>query len=621
MSGIVGVINFDGRPIDPALIETLTAHMRPWAPDASACVVAGSAGFGFAQLATTEESAAERQPLSFDGNVHLVADARIDDRERLFDDLASCGRRVARDAPDVDLVLHAYLAWGRRCVDRLIGDFAFAVWDVERGELLCARDHFGVKPFYYADLGDAFVFSNALNVVRMHPRVGETLDELAIADFLLFGFNQSLDTTSFESIRRIPPGHVLRRARHEPVSIERYWSLPCDEAIRYRRESDYVEHFRSLLETAVGDRLRGTRVAVSMSGGLDSTSVACMAHQRLERAHRPFDLRLCTNVYDRLIPDDERDYASEVARALNAPIHFESMDDAELHAGWDRPGIALPEPVESFDAQGENGGHFDFLGGCRVVLGGLGGDPLLASPRAYVLERLLASEWSELAAGVRVCLRTHGRLPSLGLRSLLTGRLRGARDRPAMPGWLNRELVTRLDLEARWRRVTAPAPDRHPVRPEAHRALGDATWQHCFGVFDPGCNGIAVEHRHPFFDVRLVRFALAMPNQPWFVGKALLREAMKGMLPESVRSRPKTVLRGDPAHAVAEEFDRRCRDRLLSAPGLERFVDVQAVPVHLWDKAALASLEYYGNIRAFSLGYWLNHCWRSASFGPASGSS
>jgi len=620
MSGIVGIVNFDGRPVDRPLLDALTGRMQAWAPDRSAHAVEGNVGLGFAQLRTTEESASERQPLSFDGEVRIVADARIDGRGQLISDLVSTGCRVARDAPDVELILHAYMAWDYRCVDRLLGDFVFAIWDARRQALFCARDHFGVKPFYYADLGDTFVFSNSLNVVRMHPAVGEALDELAIADFLLFGFNQSPASTSFESIRRLPPAHVLRRAKRESTATERFWSLPRDGNVRYRRQSEYVEHFKELFATAVADRLRGQCIGVSMSGGLDSTSVASMTHSILSSAGRRFDLRLCTNVYDRLIPDDERRYASEVARTLDVPIHFETMDDTELHAGWSGPGIELPEPAENFDPRARSGGHFDFMASCRILLSGLGGDPLLASPKAYIVKRLLRGEWSELAAGVRACRRTHGHLPSLGLRSLLKGRLNASGNRVEMPSWLNRELVTRLDLEARWRDISSPGVDEHPVRPEAYKALGDLTWQHCFGVFDPGCNGVAIEHRHPFFDVRLVRFALAMPNQPWFVRKALLREAMKGFLPEAVRLRPKTVLRGDPTHKVAAEFDRRCRDRLLSAPGLSKFIDKDAVPVHIWDKAALASLEFYGNVRALSLGYWLNYCWPGASVNPVRGS-
>jgi asparagine synthase (glutamine-hydrolysing) len=619
MSGIVGIVNFDGRAVDVALLDRLTERMRPWAGDRLESIVEGKAGFGHAQLGTTDEAATERQPFNLDGNIHIIADARIDGRTDLIRELRRNGRSVAGDAPDVELVLHAYHVWNRQCVHRLLGDFVFAIWDAEREQLFCARDHFGVKALFYAEMGDTFVFANALNVIRLHHQVDDELNELAIADFLLFGFNQTPDTTSFKSIRRLPPAYTLIRSKCDRAVTQRYWELPTNGAIRYRRQSEYVEHFNELFEISVADRLRGGRVSVSMSGGLDSTSVASMAHGILSNGKQPFDMRLCTNVYDRLIPDKERQFAQLVAQTLNIPIHFESVDGAELHTGWDRPGIELPEPVESFCAEPVTKAYHEFMADCRIVLTGYGGDPALAAPGAYIVNRILRGELSELVRGLWVCLSTHGHLPSLGIRSLIMRKLGMASNEIRMPAWLNREFVTRLDLEARWNQIMTPGGARHPVRSEAYAALGDSVWPYSFGELDPGCSGRPVEFRHPFFDLRLVRYLLALPRQPWFVRKALLREAMKGRLPETVRLRPKTVLCGDPAHTVSPDFDRGCRDRLLSASGLSSFVDRSAIPVHIWDKPALASLEYNDNVRPFSLGYWLNYCWRPSSAKPARG--
>ena len=621
MSGIAGIVNFDGRPVDAALMDRLTHKMQPWAPDESRSVVAGNFGLGYAQLRSTDESARERQPFTLHGNVHVLADARIDARAELIEALKGQGRRVAFDAPDVELIGHAYMIWGRGCVDRLLGDFSFAIWDAKRRQLFCARDHFGVKPLFYADMGNTFVFSNALGVVRSHPEVGDKLNELAIADFMLFGFNQALDTTSFADIRRLAPAHTLFRSMRDRAVTERYWTLPTGGAVRYRRQWDYVEHFKELFKASVADRLRGNRIGVLMSGGLDSTSVASMAHDLLSDGRDSFDMRLCTNVYDRSIPDDERQYAQRVAQALNVPIHFEAADDSKLHTGWDRPGIDLPEPAEMFEAERESHARREFTANCRVMLTGLGGDPLLAAPRAYLVNRFLRGEWAELVRGLWACMSTHGHLPSLGIRTLLTGRLRVAGPSVPMPEWLNRDFVTRLNLKARWDAVMKPNGAAHRRRPEAYLGLGDRIWPYVFGTLDPGFGGTPVEHRHPFFDVRLASYVLAMPTQPWFERKALLRGAMKGMLPDAVRLRPKTVLCGYPAHAVAATFDRECRERLLSAPSLSSFVDRNAVPVHIWNKAALDSLDYYANSRAFSLGYWLSYCWPAAQMNTTRGAT
>ena len=115
--------------------------------------------------------------------------------------------------------------------------------DLER-RLFCARDHLGVKPFFYARLGQTIVFSNTLDCVRLHPGVSSELNDLAIADFLLFGANQEFDTTSFHDIQRLPPAHCLTGSR-EAITCRRYWTLPIDEPIVFRRAEDYTDGSRS----------------------------------------------------------------------------------------------------------------------------------------------------------------------------------------------------------------------------------------------------------------------------------------------------------------------------------------------------------------------------------------
>src|SRR5262249_8283436 len=156
--------------------------------------------------------------------------------------------------------------WGPDCVQQLLGDFTFAVWDGRLRRLICARDQFGVKPFYYAQVGNSLVFSNTLNCLRLHPAISDQLNDRAIADFLLFEHNQDLSTTAFADVKRLPPAHLLTCAAGA-VRVDRYWSLPTDGNIRYQYPQDYVEHCLELLRAAVSDRLRSNRVAVFMSGG------------------------------------------------------------------------------------------------------------------------------------------------------------------------------------------------------------------------------------------------------------------------------------------------------------------------------------------------------------------
>src|SRR5262249_25439910 len=176
-------------------------------PDARHTWVNGMVGFGHTLLKTTEESNREHQPLTVDGKAWIVADVRIDARADLIMHLEDRGECVEDGTTDAELVLHAFRVWGEDCVDHLLGDFAFAVWDRPRRRLFCARDQLGVKPFFYAHVGETVIFSNTLDCIRRHPAVSEKLNELAIGDFLLFGLNQDLTTTSFADIRRLPPAH------------------------------------------------------------------------------------------------------------------------------------------------------------------------------------------------------------------------------------------------------------------------------------------------------------------------------------------------------------------------------------------------------------------------------
>ena len=303
-------------------------------------------GLGHTLLRTTFESESERQPCSLDGQVWITADARIDGRADLIKQLAARGCAVPKNSPDVELILHAYQVWGEDCLSHLLGDFAFAIWDGPRRRLLCARDHLGVKPFYYADTGRTLVFSNTLNCVRQHPDVSDRLNDLAIADFLLFDFNQDPATTSFADIRRLPPAHYLTW-EDDGLKVRRYWTLPKKGPVRYPRQRDYVEHFKELLGEAVSDRLRTDQVGMMMSGGLDSSLVAASAKRILAQKAAPFDLRAHTCVYDHLIPDTERYYAGLTAAHLRIPIRYQVADDYELFERFHLPELRRPEPENS----------------------------------------------------------------------------------------------------------------------------------------------------------------------------------------------------------------------------------------------------------------------------------
>ena len=597
MSGIVGVVHLDDTPVDERLLQRITAVLASRGPDGQGVWSDGPVGLGHALLVTTTDRE-PGQPASLDGKVWIVADARIDGRNELIRKLESRGRNRLRAASDADLILHAYGCWGEDSVEHLLGDFAFAIWDRPARRLFCARDHFGVKPFYYAHVRGRFVFSNTVECIRRHHDVGDALDELAIADFLLFGSNQDPRTTTFADVRRLAPGHRLT-CQQGVVCQRRYWTLPHDGRIRYRRSREYVDRFVELFRDAVSDRLRTNRAGVWMSGGLDSTSIAATARHLLSPDAARFALRAQTTVYDALIPDEERRYATMAADALGIAIDVFAADQHDPLDGWSKTELATPEPSDNPFVHVHARQLARAASHSRVILSGDGADEVLwGSPVAGLIGRMRPGE---LAADVARSL-VHRRRPALGLRATLRQwRGNGAR-LPAFPEWISQDLATRLRLHARWKEMHAVGlPGDHRVRPEAYRRLITAPWSRHFEAADPGATRILLECRYPFLDVRLVSYLLAIPPLPWCIDKHILRAAMRGALPDAIRLRAKAPLAGDPLRATLLKSGDRRLELSDASSTLLRFIDRKAMPV----VASGHDDEAWRQMRLLSLNHWL----------------
>jgi asparagine synthase (glutamine-hydrolysing) len=622
------MINLDGSPIDRQLLDRMTRFMAFRGPDALVTWVDGAVGFGHTLLRTTVESERERQPSSLDGQVWITADARIDDRANLINKLVGQGREATLEVPDAELILLAYHAWGERCVDHLLGDFAFAIWDGRERRLFCARDHLGVKPFFYAVVRGCLIFSNTLSCVRLHPAVSDRLNDQTIADFLVFDYNQDVSTTAFADVLRLAPAHTLTWPAGMSVHLHRYWDLPVDGDIRYRRQEEYAQHLRDLLRQAVGDRLRARRVAVLMSGGMDSPAVAAVARRLVPAGPEPLELQAFTVVFDSLIPDQERFYAGQAAEMLDIPIHFLSADGYRLYQGWDRPEMQTPEPCNWPCRQSEQDLLRRVMGHSRILLTGYGADPLMHASPTYALSLLKSGAWARLASELGRTL-ARGYLPKIGLRARLR-RWLGRGDPPAsLPAWVHPDLAARLDLAGRCHEVNRGRTAKHERRPNAWLDLTSCFWPWAFEESDPGVTGFPVENRHPFFDLRVVSWFLAIPALPWCDQKEVLRWAMADLLPEPLRRRPKARClaqallavpiplfvprrrpeQGSPGQDPQDPLPQFLRleesawvDQFEAAPELAEYVVRERVP-RLFGETD--STVVCTNLRPLSLNYWL----------------
>jgi asparagine synthase (glutamine-hydrolysing) len=599
LSGLVALVAHGGAPVDASLLQRMVASQRFRGPDGESTWTQGSVGLGHTMHRTTVEAEREVSPAALGDRLFITADARVDARDELCARLRDHGREPRTDAPDPELLLHAYDAWGEGCFEHLLGDFSFALWDAPRRKLVCAVDQLGVKPFYYADRGELFVGANSLACVRLHPEVRDELNDVAVGDFLLFGSSRDRDVTIYADVARIPPGHFLV-VQGGALRLQRYFTLPLPVEAPWPRPAECVERFQELLATAVADRLRAPKVAIYMSGGVDSPLVAMTAKRELAKRFPRPELRAFTCVYDHLIADEERPYAELAARSLGIPVDVEAFDDGQLFDWVGR--IAPAEPVSSIVL----GPRLDQLARLArhapTVLTGFDGDALLrADLRLHVLERLRQGRWGALGRDALWYARNGRGLPPFGLRSGLARR-RAEAWTPRRPSWLREDFWRGADLERRWAKEAVLPRAARSREPSAINFAVPA-WGRLFENYDPGCLGQLIEARHPLADLRVVRFAFGLPAVPWCVDKHLLRCCLGG-LPDEIRTRPKTPVRQD---AVVELVKKRglVLGRLAwRSDGLSRFVDVAAAAEAL-GHAATSSEDFLPLLRAVALGAWL----------------
>jgi asparagine synthase (glutamine-hydrolysing) len=279
MSGICGLFNQNKIPVQNGDLGRMASLLGRRGPDRTGNWSDGFIGMGHTLLASTPEARNEHLPLVHPGSSCVItADARIDNRSELIKSLD--GELSSTPAGDAEIILAAYLAWDIACVDHLLGDFAFAIWDPRRHRLFCARDHLGIRPFYYHQAGHFFTFASEPRALLTLPQVPYRINEGRIADFLITQL-EGIDKTStfFEEVYRLPPAHTLI-VTPDSMQKQRYWRLEPAPELKLSSDEEYAEAFREVLTEAVHCRLRGVDTTGSMlSGGMDSGSIVALASE------------------------------------------------------------------------------------------------------------------------------------------------------------------------------------------------------------------------------------------------------------------------------------------------------------------------------------------------------
>jgi asparagine synthase (glutamine-hydrolysing) len=592
MCGICGALQLgpEKAPVEPALIERMTAVLAHRGPDDSGTYLNGRVGLGHRRLSVIDLSRNGRQPMcNEDGSVWVVFNGEIYN----FADLKKQHRleekgHVFRSATDTEVLLHLYEELGPAMVEKLNGMFAYALWDARRQELHLARDPFGVKPLFYARAAGCFLFGSEIKSLLQDPRVPRRPDLQALHDFLTFAYVPG-EQTAFAGIHEVPAGHRMTVDRDGVVTTTRFFDLSFDED-ESLSEAKVVERARELMDLAVKRQLvADVPVGVLLSGGMDSSILVALMHRHTSEPIHTYSVGFEDPSFNEL------PYARQVAEAFGTKHHLVVITPQMVRD-------LLPKYLGYIDEPYADGSAIPTYFVCElarrevvVVLSGEGGDEASAgyeTHAAYKAARWFGRvpRWARrgLLAPLVNCLPVSHKKLSLEFR---LKRFLGGLDLPphhAHLWWrivLTESQKLQLYTPAVLEQLTPEAPERHfaevfgrsGARDVLNRLLHiDAS------VFLPDDLMIkndrmsmahSLEARVPMTDPELTEFMSRVPARlklPRLRKKHIMRRAMAGILPKSILNKKKVGLEMPYSRWLKDEL----KDVLLSRCAPDRLADV-----------------------------------------------
>lgn len=577
MCGIAGIIQSDGRPLDTWLLEAMTASLVHRGPDAEGYVllapddrekplsVAGplaesvgsrhdrfKVGLGHRRLAIIDRTPLGNQPMgTLDGRSWITYNGEVYNAPELRRELVALGAEF-RSSTDTEVVLEAYRQWGRACLARFNGMFAFALWDGRERQLFCARDRFGIKPFYYREDGGRFLFASEIKALRCDPAYSARPNDRALYDYLTQARQDHCTETFYEGIRQLAPGESLtlrfgrpaRDAKNLVVEREQWYRLPDETRPADLEEAASV--LRDMLQDSVRLQLRAdVPIGSCLSGGLDSSTIVCLMSRLLPRSCPPPRTFSACHADPRF---DERPFIQAVVAATGA-VNQEIFPDAvrlfdELprvlrHQEEPFAGTSVLAQWCVMRAAGQ--------AGVKVLLDGQGADELLLGYPGYLGSRLAdlarSGRWVEGLREWQAWRRLHGPLPPTAQANFVRGlfpegQVRWLRSRVTdESAWLDRDFAAEACRKAD--AATDLPHSRSAVAAHSLRSITQGL-PALLHYEDRNAMAFSVEARVPFLDHRLVEWLARLPPELKLhrgMTKVVLREAMDGILPKEVRRR------------------------------------------------------------------------------------
>lgn len=631
MSAIAGIHYLNERPVDFADLGRMVDILAHRGPDGADIWSEGSVGFGHRMLWTTPESLLEKLPLvNQRGDLVITADARIDNREELIAALSLAECRFEK-ITDSHLILAAYEKWGETCPEHLLGDFAFAIWDKRQQMLFCARDHFGVRPFYYHHYpGRIFAFASEIKALFCLSEVPNRLNEVRVGDYLEVMLEDKV-ITFYEDIFRLPPGHHLI-VSHKGLQLQQYWSLDPKRELRLGSDAEYAEAYREIFTEAVRCRLRSAfPVGSTLSGGLDSSSITCVARELLAQQGKQ-QLKTFSAIFDKVTSCDERPYINAVLAQGGVEPHYVHADQLSPLTDIDRVLWHQDEPFYTPNLFMHWGLYTSAQQqGVRIFLDGFVGDSTVGHGWEYLIDLARTAQWLTLAREAEAAAKRHGYPPwkltrhhlwRYGLRPWIPQTVRQVwrllrRRQPPAPELspiINPDLRSRICLLERIHAYQQnPSQGLRSAREYHYQYQSAGEIPFALEVVNKAASAFGLETRFPFTDRRLAEFCLAIPPEQklhngWT--RMIARRGLVNCLPEKI------CWRSDKANLAPNfrqgllRFERDRLEKLIleNPQPIQAYVDVAALRTIYQRYASQASADDDILVwLAVTLALWINH--------------
>jgi asparagine synthase (glutamine-hydrolysing) len=552
MCAIGGLIDTRGRAVDQKTISRMMHTQAHRGPDGTGVYTDGNIGLGHCRLSIIDLSDAGTQPMhSADGRYTLVFNGEIYNYKELRKEL---GKRAWKGSSDSEVLLAAYEKWGASCVKKFNGIFAFAIWDKKKKELFCARDHVGVKPFYYSFNNGRFIFASEIKGV-LAAGVRAKPNESYMYDFLTHGYYHHRSAkTFFDGIAQLPQGHTLLLTK-KGLEIRPFWDLAAEAKNQVARlvhasDADIEKEFFTTFEDAIKLQLRSdVPVGLQLSGGFDSSAVTGMVHHVLGGQK---NARLFSFVYGNYA-DKEISYMRSLARGLGWKLEITHVLPKDMQNLMERAVWHAEEPFPGLPTFGQ----FLLAEKCReegipVILGGQGGDEIGTGYEYYLGAYFYDMLRDRGAPAALKELETYAKRAGLGdkerlaffaraLSAYLYGGTSADGTSFVVPSALNPAFAKRAQQE----KSVFTEPFSSALANMQYRDIVATKLPRILHGADRSAMAYGIEHRVPLLDYRLVTLGLALPDHAKIrdgVQRYYMREATKHIVPARVRNAPKRAV-------------------------------------------------------------------------------